>query len=90
MLEAVYGAKHMPLINTRIMSHPLNWAIVTLMVVIAGIGGHTLLSYLDQEPARAKTLPEGLTTEQLSAGADAQYGFASMSSLAAAQAGTNS
>jgi len=39
------------IINTRLISHPMNWIIVLLMLVIAGIFGHLLLSLLDQEPA---------------------------------------
>lgn len=56
----------MTLINTRILSHPLNWAIVILMLVIAGMGGHLLLTFFEQEPARGdQQLPQGLSTQQL-------------------------
>ena len=51
------------IINTKIISHPLNWLTIVLMLVIAGIFGHLLLSLLDQEPAGkggAQGLPEGL------------------------------
>ena len=37
--------------NTKLFLHPLNWAIIFLMLVIAAIAGHELLSYFDQEPA---------------------------------------
>lgn len=40
----------MKLLNLPLMKNPLNWLIVLLMLVIAGIGGHLLLSYLGVEP----------------------------------------
>lgn len=51
----------MQIINTRLISHPMNWLIILLMLIIAGIFGHLLLTILDQEPARAKTatVPQG-------------------------------
>jgi hypothetical protein len=55
----------MTLINTRIISHPLNWLIILLMLVIAGIFGHLLLTVLDQEPsvkATTKSAPQGYST----------------------------
>lgn len=56
----------MQLINTRLISHPMNWAIVILMLVLAAIGGHLLMSFLDQEPATSSDgTPQGLTTEQM-------------------------
>lgn len=41
----------MQIINTRLIMHPLNWLTILLMLVIAGIFGHLLLSALDQEPS---------------------------------------
>jgi hypothetical protein len=38
-------------INLPLIKHPLNWAIVFLMLIIAAIAGHELLSLFDQEPA---------------------------------------
>lgn len=38
-------------INWRMVSHPINWIIVLLMVVIAGIGGHLVLTMFGIEPA---------------------------------------
>ena len=56
----------MTLINTRIITHPLNWAIIIMMLVIAGMAGHLLASYFDQEPTHKNdsNLPQGLTAEQ--------------------------
>lgn len=40
-------------INLDLLSHPLNWFIILLMLSIAAIAGHLLLSYLGTEPALA-------------------------------------
>jgi len=32
-------------INFEILKHPLNWIIVVLMVLIAGVAAHFILSY---------------------------------------------
>lgn len=52
----------MSIINTKIIAHPMNWIIILLMLAIAGIFGHLLLSALDQEPASAIAVPAGLPT----------------------------
>lgn len=39
------------IVNTRLMSHPINWVIVLLMLLIAGLFGHYLLYLFDQQPA---------------------------------------
>jgi hypothetical protein len=41
----------MGIINWPLMKNPLNWLTVLLMVVIAGIAGHFLLSFAGVEPA---------------------------------------
>lgn len=41
------------MLNFNLLKNPINWAIVILMLVIAGIGGHLLLSLLGVEPASA-------------------------------------
>lgn len=41
----------MQVINWRMVSHPINWLVILLMLVIAAIFGHLLLSLLEQEPA---------------------------------------
>lgn len=41
----------MTLINTKLLSHPVNWAVVFLMVFIAGTFGALLLKYLQVAPA---------------------------------------
>lgn len=42
-------------INWRIVTHPLNWVTVFLMVFIAGIAIHLLLSMFGQVPAAQQT-----------------------------------
>jgi len=75
----------MQIVNWRIISHPMNWAIILMMVVIAAMGGHLLLTYFEQEPARSsdEQIPDGLTTEQL--GSQFAEGGFGMSSLSGAQ-----
>lgn len=41
----------MKLINTDILSHPVNWATVFLMVFVGGTFGALLLKYLQVQPA---------------------------------------
>jgi hypothetical protein len=49
------------LINTNLIKHPMNWVTILLMLIIAGIFGHLLLSLLDQEPtSRTISVPAGL------------------------------
>lgn len=36
----------MEIINWRLVSNPLNWVVLFLMVLIAGIAMHLILSYL--------------------------------------------
>ena len=38
-------------LNFDLMSHPMNWLIVLLMVLIAGIGLHFVLQYQGATPA---------------------------------------
>lgn len=42
-------------INLRLLSHPINWLTIILMLVIAGIGGHLLLSLVGVEPSTGDT-----------------------------------
>jgi hypothetical protein len=39
-------------INTNLISHPLNWVIVLLMVMIFGIALHLILDYYKITPAK--------------------------------------
>jgi len=39
------------MINWKLLKNPLNWIIVGLMLVIASIGGHLVLSYFGKEPS---------------------------------------
>lgn len=41
-------------VNWRIISHPLNWVVIILMLVIAGTAGHLLLSLFGSEPDTGK------------------------------------
>ena len=55
----------MAIINTRLMSNPMNWLTVLLMLFIAGIFGHYVLALFDQDPASAKLVTPSLSAEQL-------------------------
>ena len=39
------------IINTNLLSHPMNWFTIFLMLVIAAIAGHLVLSLVKMEPA---------------------------------------
>lgn len=41
----------MTLVNVPLLKNPLNWLIVVLMLVIAGVAGHYLFSLAGIEPA---------------------------------------
>lgn len=41
----------MTVINTGLISHPMNWLIIFLMLVVAAIAGHELMSLAQLEPA---------------------------------------
>lgn len=53
------------IVNTRLLSHPMNYIIIGLMLTILAVFGHLVLTILDQEPATAtggkKGLPTGYT-----------------------------
>jgi hypothetical protein len=44
----------MEIINFNILKHPMNWLIVMLFVVIAGIGLHFVMQY-QTAPSKAKS-----------------------------------
>jgi hypothetical protein len=49
-------------LNWELMKHPLNWVIVILMLTIAGIAGHLVLTRFGVEPKEASPatgLPPG-------------------------------
>lgn len=54
------GKSGMNILNWKLISHPMNWVIIMLMLIIAGIFGHLILSVLDQEPASVTQVPAGL------------------------------
>lgn len=39
------------ILNWTIIKNPFNWTIILLMLILAGIGGAFLLSYLGVEPS---------------------------------------
>jgi len=43
------------ILNFELLKNPLNWIIVLLMLIIAGVAGHYLLSLFGVEPATAAT-----------------------------------
>lgn len=42
----------MAIVNTAILKSPLNWLTVFLMLLIAGLGGHLILTLAGLEPAK--------------------------------------
>jgi hypothetical protein len=46
------------MLNWPLMKNPMNWVIVILMLIIAAMFGHLLLSYFGVEPATEKTSSE--------------------------------
>lgn len=44
-------------INWKLITHPMNWIVVALMLVIAGTAGHMLLSLVGVEASTTKTDP---------------------------------
>lgn len=40
----------MKAVNWKMVSHPINWLVILLMLVIAGTAGHLLLSLFGSEP----------------------------------------
>jgi hypothetical protein len=65
----------MQLINVKMITHPMNWLTLFLMVVIAAAIGHTLLTYLGMQPAGPKrvsawtAVPAGVSPGQAASGA---------------------
>jgi hypothetical protein len=41
----------MQLVNWKLISHPMNWAIVVVVLLIAGAGAHLTLQLLGKRPA---------------------------------------
>jgi hypothetical protein len=44
----------MQVLNWKMFLHPMNYLTILMMLVIAGIAGHELLSLLGVEPATAR------------------------------------
>lgn len=54
------------IVNWQLMRHPLNWIIVLLMLTIAGMAGHILLTHFGAEPngsPQNEELPPGETSK---------------------------
>ncbi|MDE2104360.1 MAG: hypothetical protein KGL39_44390 [Patescibacteria group bacterium] len=47
----------MTVVNLRLASHPINWAIVFLMLILAGAAGSLLLALLGKQYAEAAANP---------------------------------
>jgi hypothetical protein len=45
----------MAIVNVPLLKNPLNWVIVTLMLVIAGVAGHYLFTLAGIQPPGAKS-----------------------------------
>ena len=43
------------IINVRLLSHPLNWLTIFLMLVLTAIAGHEIMSLVQLEPATEKS-----------------------------------
>jgi len=50
------------IINWRLAKHPMNYVIITLMLVIAGIAGHLVLTWIGVMPAEAPMQPQERNT----------------------------
>lgn len=44
-------------VNWKLISHPINWLVVLLMLVIAGTAGHLLLSFFGMEASTSNINP---------------------------------
>lgn len=52
-VHAEKGERIVRIINTDLMAHPMNWIIIFLMLTIAAITGHMVLSLVKMEPAQS-------------------------------------
>jgi hypothetical protein len=43
----------MQIVNTDLLSHPMNWITIFMMLVLATIAGHLVLSLVKMEPAQS-------------------------------------
>jgi hypothetical protein len=66
----------MQVINWKMISHPMNWLTLLLMVIIAGAIGHLFLTYLGIEPDTSgnkklafSQMPAGQSPGEAAAGA---------------------
>lgn len=74
----------MQVVNFKMVSHPVNWVTILLMVLIAGAIGHLTLSLLGIEPQTADkrssydAMPAGQSPGQVAAGAIDPQGSSQM------------
>jgi hypothetical protein len=54
----------MNIINWKIALHPMNWATIIAMLLLAGVGAHLLLEYLGHTPDTEATANASAYTEQ--------------------------
>lgn len=47
----------MQVVNWKLITHPMNWIVVLLMLVIAGTAGHLLLTLVGQQASTANINP---------------------------------
>lgn len=52
----------MRVLNLRMMSHPMNYVVIVLMLLLAGLGGHWLLSLFGIHPGGGGNASNGQTT----------------------------
>lgn len=54
------------MLNWELLKHPLNWLIVLLMLTIAGIAGHIVLTHFGAQPQGSASgqLPPGELSKQ--------------------------
>lgn len=38
------------IVNLALIKHPMNWAMIIMMLLVAAIAGHLMLSYVGVEP----------------------------------------
>jgi hypothetical protein len=64
------------IVNTGLLKHPMNWVIVTLMLVLAGVAGHLVLGYFGvsaSEPTPSQPTQQTPTTTPVNLRADGTF-----------------
>lgn len=55
-------------INFRLVKHPMNWAVILLMLIIAAAIGHYVLTLAGLEPAKSKSAYSKVPAGQVPSG----------------------